>query len=100
MDRKKDFQAVIAAIRADTGKDYPKAMMNSKQEMNDTATVNFGGSWGSPSSTGRMAENIMADERFQEFLERQEATAEVEKIGAAYPFYQIRITFKRRTNHE
>lgn len=39
MDRKKDFQAVIAAIRADTGKDYPKAMMNSKQEMNDTATV-------------------------------------------------------------
>ena len=100
MDRKKDFQAVIAAIRADTGKEFPKAMMNSRQEMNGTATVNCGGSWGTPSSTGRMAENIMADERFQAFLERQEGTAEAEKIGAAYPFYQIRITFKRRENHE
>lgn len=100
MNRKKDFQAVIAAIRADAGKDYPKAMMNSKQEMNDTATVNCGGEWGSPSSTGHMAENIMADERFQEFLERQQGTAEVEKVGTAYPYYQIRITFKRRANHE
>lgn len=95
MDRKRDFQAVIAAIRDEGGKRFPKATMTGRQEELGTATVNCGGEWGTPSSTQAMADKIMADERFQDFLERQKGTARIEAKGGSYPYYQIRITFKK-----
>lgn len=94
---KKTFQKVIKGIREDRnttlGKksNFPKPMMTQKQMDKHEATVNCGGEWGSAESTKAIADVVMADNRFKEFLQDSKAEAKIE----LNPFntYQIRLTF-------
>lgn len=94
---KKDFQKTISAIRKDrkesTGRDvhYPKAMMTGQQESKRTATVNCGGEWVSEQVSVEIAELVMKDHRFNDFLARYSAKAITEKN----PFggVQVRIHY-------
>lgn len=92
IERRKDFQSVIAHLRQE-GDRYPKAMMTGRQEVKGEATVNCGGEWGTPDTTLAMAKQVMQDEGFQSFLRRQNARAVVERVGSHYPYYRIRIRF-------
>ena len=88
---KKDFQKVINSIRKDVGNDFPKAMMTGQQVVKRTATVNCGGEWKSPEYTKNLAEMVMRDSRFKDFLSKWGVTSAVEKN----PFggFQIRIFY-------
>ena len=101
MDVKKRFQKTVCEIRKDwrvkrgTPKgEYPKAMMTSQQEANNTATVNCGGEWCSFSK--ELADYVMNDERFQKFLSDACAEATMEKFyRGSCPGYQVRLVFHR-----
>ena len=86
---KKDFQKVIKTIRRD--REYPKAMMTGLQMRHNTATVNCGGEWKPAGYTRELAEEVMEDKLFQEFLSKWEAEAEIELNSAKS--WQIRIYF-------
>lgn len=90
-DIKRDFQKVIGAIRKEGGKQFPKAMLTGQQAAKNTATVNCGGEWYSLESTEKIAAAVMSDKRFTDFLEKHNATAQVElnPFGAQ----QIRINY-------
>lgn len=96
---KKDFQKTIAAIRKDwrvyyhtPAAQYPKAMMTGQQEENRTATVNCGGEWTCISKD--IANFVMNDKRFVDFLARRNATAEIESFWHySCRGYQVRIYF-------
>lgn len=87
---KKDFQKVIKTIRGD--RPYPKAMMTGLQMRKRTATVNCGGAWKPSSVTREIAEEVMEDKLFQEFLARNSAKAELEFVNQDNA-WQIRIYF-------
>lgn len=87
---KKEFQKVIKEIRL--GHQYPKAMMTGQQIRNNTATVNCGGEHWPESYTRELAEEVMEDRRFQEFLSRHDAEAKIEQNSLQA--WQIRIYFK------
>lgn len=93
---KKDLQKTIKAIR-DGGvqlyKEFPKAMMTSAQMEKGTGTVNCGVYWCRVNTEPslKLAEQVMADERFAAFLQKHEVMAEIElaKDGG----YQIRLHY-------
>ena len=101
MNVKKEFQNTVGKIRKDwrsqrnTPKcEYPKAMMTSQQEANNTATVNCGAEW--CSFSGELSDFVLNDDRFQKFLSDAGAEAAKEKIWrGSCPGYQIRIEFLR-----
>lgn len=94
---KKDFQKTIKAIREEKEGSfngnamYPKPMMTAVQIEKKQATVNCGGEWVRLETSIRVADYVLADERFNEFLNKYQATAikEVAPCGK----YQIRINF-------
>ena len=95
---KKDFQKVISAIRKDRQKleniklrDFPKAMMTNQQVWKNTATVNCGGQCGSYESTIEIANAVISDDRFIGFLEKWEASAQIERESSGSA--QIRIYY-------
>ena len=86
---KKDFQDVVAKIRAQLGGGpYPKAMMTSQQMMNRTATINCFTYIGK-------AKTVLLHPLFKHFLERYNATAHLEEKdeGYGFPIQHIRINF-------
>ena len=88
---KKEFSKTISKIRKDIGGEFPKAMMTSHQMAKSTATVNCGGEWRSAEKCASMAAQIMEDERFQAFLAKCNARAEIEISSFGRP--QIRIHY-------
>lgn len=94
---KKAFQKVIKGIREDRNatlertSDFPKPMMTRKQMEKFEATVNCGGEWGSAESTKAIADMVMTDKRFTDFLNNFRAEARLELNN--FNTYQIRITF-------
>lgn len=97
MNTKKEFQKVVAAIRADAKKEnpkaeYPKAMMTGQQQELGTATINCGR--GAESSRS-MAQAIMKDERFKKFMHDAVVDdAYVEQVvEGRITRYQVRVNF-------
>lgn len=101
MTTKKAFQYTISKIRKDwrvynhtPAAEYPKAMMTNQQIEKMTATVNCGGEWLSGTTEKEIANFVMNDQRFLDFLEKYNAVAEIESF---YHYscigYQIRIKF-------
>lgn len=94
---KKEFQKAIKNIRnsrnAELGinSNYPKPMMTQVQMDKREATVNCGGEFGTPDEIRDRANYVMADARFKEFLDKHNATANLELN--AFNTYQIRIHF-------
>lgn len=92
MKIKKELQKVIGTIRKEkSANSFPKAMMTGQQMEKSTATVNCGGEWGTPESTMKRAKMVMDDERFKAFLEKYNATANIEPNS--FGTYQIRIHY-------
>ena len=92
---KKAFQNVIAKIRKETGDQFPKAMMTRQQMNKATATVNCGGEFKGTESSKELAEKVLNDERFNEFLKKNEAAALVEAVNiAGKTVYQVRVLFE------
>ena len=89
---KKEFQRVIGAIRKGMGEEYPKAMMTNQQMAHNTATVNCGGEFKTTLYTTEMAERVMNDFSFQDFLREYDCTAKWEATSLGR--IQIRINFK------
>lgn len=95
---KKAFQKVIKEIRTEVNptisrrNEYPKPMMTKKQWEKLEATVNCGGEWGSAESTKTIADTVMADKRFKEFLHNFRADASIELNN--FNTYQIRVKFR------
>lgn len=95
---KKAFQKVIKEIRAEIDptisrrNEYPKPMMTKKQMDKDEATVNCGGEWGSAESTKTIADAVLTDKRFEEFLHNFRADASIELNN--FNTYQIRVKFR------
>lgn len=95
---KKDLQKVISAIRKERQQgenvrlyEFPKAMMTNQQMWKDTATVNCGGQWASKGIDQEIANLVMGDDRFQQFLEKWDANAGFEKESSGA--VQIRINY-------
>lgn len=94
---KKQFQAVIGGIRKDRNaseninSSYPKPMMTIVQMEKREATVNCGGEFSTAERTKAIADNVLGDERFKEFIANTEATAKIEMNN--FGTYQIRIKF-------
>lgn len=92
---KKAFQNVVAKIRKETGDQFPKAMMTRQQMNKATATVNCGGEFKGTESSKELAEKVLNDERFNEFLKKNEAAALVEAVNiAGKTVYQVRVLFE------
>ena len=98
MNTKKEFQKVVAAIRADAKKEnpkaeYPKAMMTSQQMEKNTATVNCGHN---PKESKKIAKRVLEDPRFHEFMSGCNVTHAIpEIVKDAYDnkVYQLRLRF-------
>lgn len=91
----KDFPKVVGKIRADLGThNYPKAMMTGAQMMNLTATVNCGGERLGFDFSDHIAQAIMEDDRFKDFLDKYSAKAYIENARyAGREYVQIRINY-------
>lgn len=93
---KKDFQKVIRTLKKEwQSGSYPKPMMTGAQMERDTATVNC--SYMSDRSK-ELAEKVINDERFIQFLNKHNITAEVETImhngmHETYPINQVRLHY-------
>lgn len=95
---KKAFQKVIKAIRDDRGTytrrdreyryEYPKAMATKKQLEKGTATVNCG-----EGVTEELANMVMNDKRFQDFIKKYDLTAKIEETNDKFIPVQVRIYF-------
>jgi len=91
---KKEFQKVVARIRAERNKsrerksEYPKAMMTGQQIKKRTATVNCCGN-------KTLAAEVAAHPDFIAFLRKHNATARLEEVsfGSSYTQQQVRIIF-------
>lgn len=89
---KAEFQKVIGAVRSERGgKEYPKPMMTTVQMMKGQATVNCGGEWSTTERTREMAEAVMANNTFVEFINKYNASAKIELNN--FGTYQIRLYF-------
>ena len=95
---KKAFQKVVKEIREDRNESigrnssYPKPMMTRVQMEKHEATVNCGGEWGTAESTRAIADMVLSDKRFEEFIKASNADADLELN--AFGTYQIRLKFK------
>ena len=97
MDNKKALQKVVKILRDERSKhlgqktEFPKAMMTGQQAMKGTATVNCGGEWFGNRSKP-IAEAVMEDKRFRDFLEAYDGEACIEH-NPRFDSYQVRIYF-------
>lgn len=93
----KELRKTIKAIRDGGTKlfnEFPKAMMTDAQVAKHTATVNCGARFkrgNANEASLKLAEQVMADERFADFLAKYEMAAHIElsKDGG----YQIRLSY-------
>lgn len=96
-ETKKALQKAVKIIRDERSKtlgrttSFPKAMMTGQQALKGTATVNCGGEWYGNRSKP-IAENILEDVRFREFLEAYDGEATLE-YNPSFDSYQVRIYF-------
>lgn len=94
---KKQFQKVIGNIRKDRNtkeginSSYPKPMMTVVQMEKKEATVNCGGEFSTAEKTMNLANTVMGDERFKNFITSTGADANIEMNN--FGTYQIRIKF-------
>ena len=95
MSISKDVRKVVGKSRADLGThNYPKAMMTGAQMKNLTATVNCGGEWRTLEFTNNLAQAVVEDDRFKDFLDKYSAKAYIEKARyAGREYVQIRINY-------
>ena len=95
---KKALQKTIKKIRDERGLhefmgrqvhyEYPKAMATKKQMANGTATVNCG-----HGDAEEMANMVLNDERFKEFLNKYGVKATIETPTDKYRTHQVRLYF-------
>lgn len=100
----KKFRKIIKMIRDERNNDgiavradFPKAMMTGRQIGKNTATVNCGGDWCArrPEVTRKLAELVVNDPRFVEFIEEENAHAYIERTAAGV--YQVRVNYNTNT---
>ena len=94
---KKQFQKVVGSIRKDRNtseginSSYPKPMMTIVQMEKREATVNCGGEFSTAERTMTIANKVLDDERFKNFIAESGANANIEMNS--FGTYQIRIKF-------